>query len=289
MVKAAIAKGFKVYGLTEHVPRYRLEDLYPEEKGLTLEQLSQTFDAFIEEAHRLKKLYIGQITLLVGLETESISEEDFRGLDRLLEKHGQRIEYIVGSVHHANTIPIDFDRATFERALESFAQSKNDDQTILLERLFLSYFDRQYELMRRYKPEIVGHFDLCRLYYKSIKFEDFPSVWEKIQRNIDYATSYGALFELNAAAIRKGWDHPYPGVDVVRYIRQRGGRFTLSDDAHGPDAIGQDYDKLEEYIHDLGLLDYWFLGGGDAPNPSGRQLTPTRAWTGLLVWSLQHS
>lgn len=31
MVKAAIAKGFKVYGLTEHVPRYRLEDLYPEE------------------------------------------------------------------------------------------------------------------------------------------------------------------------------------------------------------------------------------------------------------------
>ncbi|KIJ22598.1 hypothetical protein M422DRAFT_276945 [Sphaerobolus stellatus SS14] len=31
VVKAAIAKGFKIYGLTEHVPRYRTEDLYPEE------------------------------------------------------------------------------------------------------------------------------------------------------------------------------------------------------------------------------------------------------------------
>lgn len=31
VVKEAIRKGFRVYGLTEHVPRYRAEDLYPEE------------------------------------------------------------------------------------------------------------------------------------------------------------------------------------------------------------------------------------------------------------------
>lgn len=31
VVLEAIRKGFSVYGLTEHVPRYRKEDLYPEE------------------------------------------------------------------------------------------------------------------------------------------------------------------------------------------------------------------------------------------------------------------
>jgi HisJ family histidinol phosphate phosphatase len=31
VVSEAIKQRFEVYGLTEHVPRYRLEDLYPEE------------------------------------------------------------------------------------------------------------------------------------------------------------------------------------------------------------------------------------------------------------------
>lgn len=31
VVLEAIRQGFEVYGLSEHVPRYRLEDLYPEE------------------------------------------------------------------------------------------------------------------------------------------------------------------------------------------------------------------------------------------------------------------
>ena len=31
VVKEAIRKGFNLYGLTEHVPRYRTDDLYPEE------------------------------------------------------------------------------------------------------------------------------------------------------------------------------------------------------------------------------------------------------------------
>jgi len=31
VVLEAVRQGFEVYGLTEHVPRYRDEDLYPEE------------------------------------------------------------------------------------------------------------------------------------------------------------------------------------------------------------------------------------------------------------------
>ena len=31
VVREVVDQGFEVYGLTEHVPRYRQQDLYPEE------------------------------------------------------------------------------------------------------------------------------------------------------------------------------------------------------------------------------------------------------------------
>lgn len=34
VVQQAMASGFDIYGLTEHVPRYRKEDLYPEEVSI---------------------------------------------------------------------------------------------------------------------------------------------------------------------------------------------------------------------------------------------------------------
>ena len=187
--------------------------------GMALEALATQFDAFLVEAHRLEEQYVGNITLLVGLETEFITEDDLTGLETLLSKHGQRIEYLVGSVHHANSIPIDFDSATFGKALDSFPASQatgEEGRHQRMEALLCSYFDAQYDLLRRFHPEIVGHVDLCRLYTPTLRFDDYPEAWEKLERNVKYAIDYGALFEVNAAAFRKGWDASYPGEDVAK-------------------------------------------------------------------------
>ncbi|KIJ37113.1 hypothetical protein M422DRAFT_260503, partial [Sphaerobolus stellatus SS14] len=95
---------------------------------------------------------------------------------------------------------------------------------------------------------------------------------------------YGALFELNAAAFRKGWETAYPGSDIVRYIKQRSGHFTASDDSHGPLAVGLNYHRLQEYIEEVGLYELWFLGrvNTSTQNAAGRELVPIRApkaWT----------
>lgn len=185
---------------------------------MPLDALATQFDAFLVEAHRLKEQYAGDITLLVGLETEYITEYDLAGLETLLSKHGRRIEYLVGSVHHANSIPIDFDSATFGKALDSFpaSQAIGEGEHQRTEALLCSYFDAQYDLLRRFHPEIVGHIDLCRLYTPTLRFRHYPVVWEKLERNVKYAIDYGALFELNAAALRKGWEASYPGEDVAQ-------------------------------------------------------------------------
>jgi len=148
----------------------------------------------------------------VGLETEYITGLDLQRLEDTLSTFGNRLEFLVGSVHHVNGIPIDFDATTYERAVASCSIGNEGDA----EATFLSaYFDAQYELIQRFKPEIIGHFDLCRLFSPSLRFSNYPSVWQRIQRNIRYAVDYGALFEINAAAFRKNWDTAYPGKDII--------------------------------------------------------------------------
>jgi histidinol-phosphatase (PHP family) len=177
----------------------------------------QQFENFLREAHRLKRLYAPDITLLVGLETEVITSADLDNLQELLKKHGNHIEYLVGSVHHVNTIPIDFDLPTFEKSLDSLpcTETPTNADASRMDTFLSAYFDAQYELFSRFHPEIIGHFDLCRLYRPSLRFRDFPSAWLKLERNVQFAIGYGALFEVNAAALRKGWQSAYPAEDVM--------------------------------------------------------------------------
>ncbi|KAI0700216.1 Polymerase/histidinol phosphatase-like protein [Cytidiella melzeri] len=274
VVVEAIRQGFETYGLTEHVPRYRAQDLYPEEEGVALNVLSDQFSNFLDEAHRLKAAYAGQIELLVGLETEYISPLDLEQLEELLKRHVGRIEYIVGSVHHVNEIPIDFDKATYERALTSFNTDTDDEgdeqQTKQISAFLSAYFDAQYELLKRFKPEVVGHIDLCRLYEPSLRFANHPEAHEKLRRNICFAIDYGAAFELNAAAIRKGWADAYPAEDVIAIIMENNGRLVLSDDSHGPHAVGLNYARLAEYMRRVGVEQLWAIGHYSSPNSSGR-------------------
>lgn len=186
---------------------------------MSLKALEDKFEAFLDEAHRLRARYKEQISLLVGLETEYITLKDLDKLKLLLKKHRDlgRIDYIVGSVHHVNEIPIDFDKATYEKAVASCSldsDTSNSDSSPL-ERFLCKYFDQQFDIISRFQPEVIGHIDLCRLYTPELKLKDFPDAWQKLKKNIEFATSYGALFELNAAAFRKSWSTAYPGKDVV--------------------------------------------------------------------------
>ncbi|KAI8980632.1 histidinol phosphate phosphatase H [Trametes punicea] len=303
VVLEAIRQGFETYGLTEHVPRYRVEDLYPEEEGMPLDSLRAQFDAFLAEAHRIKAKYADQITLLVGLETEFITSTDMDELDALLQRHsdsasddpssgtqsGARIEYLVGSVHHVNGVPIDFDRETYAKALATFRTPASSEHDVL-EAFLCAYFDAQHALLRRFRPEVVGHVDLCRLYTPALRFADYPAALARLRRNVACAVEYGAVFELNAAAFRKGWDAAYPGEDVVEIIRQAGGRFVLSDDSHGPHAVGLNYHRIPEYARRVGIDELWVLerAEGSVRNAAGRSVVPRRVsgnWLEHPFWS----
>ncbi|KAG8928583.1 histidinolphosphatase [Tulasnella sp. 417] len=282
VVLEAIKKGFKIYGLSEHVPRYRERDLYPEEKRFGVENLGKQFDAYVAEAQRLKEAYADKITLLVGAETDFITDLDYSALHSLLDKHGDHIEYLVGSVHHVNEQPIDFDRDTWQQCLSSFSAAPADGMDLdgldegepPYTAYLSSYFDSQFTFMERFRPEVIGHFDLCRLYVPLMRLNNpkYEGVWAKVERNIDFAIGYGACFELNAAAFRKGWKDAYPGEDVLKLIISKGGRLCLSDDSHGPSAVGLNFHLLYDYMVRMGVRDLWYLERHDERNVAGRKV-----------------
>jgi histidinol-phosphatase (PHP family) len=202
---------------------------------LTPEDLQATYLSFLSEAHRLKRAYAPQIDLLVGLETDFITDEDLDGLERLLQAEGDRIEFIMGGMHHVEEIPIDFDKDTYEKAVEACRcrhsrQSIQQDATASNDSssnpqpdprtaFFSSYFDSQYELITRIRPTVIAHIDLCRLYTPEIRLDDskrFPGVWDKIIRNVEAVVEYGGLFEVSSAALRKGWQMGYPGEEILQ-------------------------------------------------------------------------
>lgn len=95
----------------------------------------------------------------------------------------------------------------------------------------LAYLDAQYDLLKTHQPEVIGHFDLCLLWTPGVvlRSDELEEVWDKVERNIRYAIGYGALFEANAAAIRKGWTTSYPSREILRVS----GRVQSTNDAVG--------------------------------------------------------
>ncbi|KAF9428960.1 histidinolphosphatase [Podila epigama] len=289
LVQSAIARRFTSIGLSEHMPRYEPEQLYPEEAHLTVNDLKSLFDNYLIEAARLREKYRDQIDIIIGFETEYLGPDSIHYIQALRKPHRSRftvtstdddkclekdetetlptVQYIVGSIHHLSGIPIDFSRELYLKAFE--VVGKGSWHT-----LFEVYFDEQFQLIQGVQPEVVGHFDLIRLFFDSIQQQQHEDdtvrgelsdhLWKLVRRNVDAVVAYGGLFELNSRSWKKGMLDAYPSRDIITVIKAAGGRFTLSDDSHGPEDIGMFYDpKLKDYLERMGIDSVYYLAPQD--------------------------
>lgn len=253
IVQEAIRRQFKVFCLTEHMPRLDYDHLYPEEIELneTVESLENTFEKYYHHARRLQKEYQDKIHLLVGMEAETIDERYFDYVSEIRGKYP--LDMIVGSIHHTNTIPIDYSQDWWYKSRESVSSTGDEVKDTI--QLFKQYFDDQYAMLQKLQPDVVGHFDLILLFTpdKLKHLISEPSIWEKIVRNISYAVQIGSLFEINSAAVRKGLGSPYPCTTILKQIKKEGGQVCLSDDSHGIAQVGLNFHVSAAYLQENGI------------------------------------
>lgn len=269
MVATAQQRNFAVFCLTEHMPRLDNKYLYPEEidKLYTCKDLDTAFAKYLLHARQVQKTVNAEngMKILVGFEVEGLDKPHID----LAKEFASVTDMCVGSVHYVHGIPIDFDTTQWAAARDVSGSARQ---------LFKDYFDLQYDVLTALHPEVIGHFDLIRLFQideidpttgknmADLDIEhDWPDVWLCIERNIKYAASYGGLFELNSAALRKGWATPYPKADICKAVIKLGGRFCLSDDSHAYAQVGLNFHKVWAYITDtLQLESLYHLDLDDA-------------------------
>ncbi|ONH67354.1 Histidinol-phosphatase [Cyberlindnera fabianii] len=265
----AVEMGFDIFCLTEHMPRLDSHYIYPEEteRDYTITSLESNFDKFYAHANELQKRRRDEgckTKFLVGMEVEGIDTAHIEYAKQIREE--KVIDMCVGSVHFVRGVAIDMSREMLEETRDLCGGWKE---------LFSEYFDVQWEVLTTLKPEVVGHFDLIRLFmaekdvdpvtgktFKELSIEkDWPDIWAKIQRNLEFVRSYGGLIELNSAAIRKSWSTPYPALDVADAVKRYcDGRFCFSDDSHAIAQVGLNYHKVLKYIdEDLKLDNIYYL------------------------------
>ncbi|AOA61805.1 Histidinol-phosphatase (HolPase) [Komagataella phaffii CBS 7435] len=259
IVDKAIELHFQTYCLTEHMPRYKDEDLYPEEieKRFTYKCLVEQFDQFYKHAKVIKETRNidpqCDTRFLIGFETEG-GLGDYQ-LDQCLKlRLTYPVDLIVGSIHHLDSIPIDIDRANWLKAKDATTSNGS------IRDFYFLYFKTQQLMIQKLRPEVIGHFDLIRFYNEDgDQLFQWPEVVALIEENIDLINSYDGLIELNSAAIRKGWPSPYPKSDVINFIFSRGGKFCFSDDAHSVGQVGLNYMKMLEFVEQSTEIDkIWY-------------------------------
>ena len=250
VVSTYINKGFHWVGITEHIPPIEDRYLYPEEikAGFNSKSLYNRFEQFITSCRHLQRKYSDKIKIYVGFETEY-----YRGAIQYLKDLIQKFEpdYIVGSVHHVDDISFDYSEKTYNKAIKVAGG---------IEALYCRYFDAQYQMITELRPPVVGHFDLIRIYDPDYKQHiNLTQVRDRVQRNLELIRRLNLILDVNARALTKGADEPYPTLSILKQAVKLGIPLVPGDDSHGIDTVGLNIDRVIKVLIEVGADTNWRL------------------------------
>ncbi len=245
VVEAVIERGFRVYGVSEHAPRDEARFLYPSEleKGYTVEGLQAEFEAYAKAVRELAAEYADRLTLLCGFEAEVVPAAHY--VERMRarrQRHG--FDYMVGSVHYVDEIPIDGEPGDYARAVEAAGG---------LEAFAVRYYYSVAEMIEALRPEVVGHLDLIRKNAPPDADLATPPIREAAGRALEATGAAGAVLDLNTAGWRKGLGAPYPAPWLLRRAREMGVAVCFGDDSHGPREVGAGVVEARDYLLENGV------------------------------------
>lgn len=248
IVRAYIASGYVWFGITEHMPPARAAMILPEEAkaGMDVEANRDRFRSYMEEGRRLQTKYADELTVFLGLETEAWDGYEVVLAD-LIETFNP--DYIVGSVHHVNDVPIDFSREYYEAAAQSAGG---------IDQLYCAYFDLQYDLIMKFKPAVVGHIDLIRLLDSDYQTRLLkPDIWRRIQRNLQAIRDLDLILDFNLRALGKGQAEPYIARPILERASEMGIAVVPGDDAHSVKDVDKFWDRGLEFLAGSGISTDW--------------------------------
>lgn len=228
MVKAAIAKGIRTLGFSDHSYGPHCTDwCMPEDR----------IGAYRAEISRLKACYADRLRVLCGIEQDLYSTVSTSEYD-----------YVIGSMHYI-----------FADGQYYAVDDSPEQQTAAINTLFggdpYAYAEAYYEQLAGIPDipgvTIVGHFDLITKFNEKFHLFDpehprYVKAWQKAAEKL---LSAGLPFEINTGAISRGWRTvPYPEPPILAWLKDRGAAFLLSSDCHRADNLAYRFDCWEHLL-----------------------------------------
>lgn len=240
MVIAARDAGLSSVGVSLHSP-------IPGHKSWCCAE--EKVPAFIAEMHRLRETYAGQITVYCGVEFDLDGICDLSAFD-----------YVIASVHGLDDYSID---NTPEEAMRLIAHFGTPEKSAE------AYYARMCDIAKLPEADIVGHFDLITKFDERCALYDpaAPAYRDAAFSAMEVLNAAGKIFEINSGAISRSWrTSPYPAPELLRHLKNLGGRICINSDAHSTDAIACAFDACEALARACGFEELWQFDG-DAFRP----------------------
>ncbi|WP_245884501.1 histidinol-phosphatase HisJ family protein [Tumebacillus permanentifrigoris] len=227
-IEAAMAKGLKEIGLSDHQPLLHVPHI--EGSAMRMEEMP----GYVEEALALQRKYRGQIDVKVGLEADWVEGYGETVRD-LLAKYP--FDYVIGSVHflgdwdHTNSAELE--RWEGRDVYETYVEYYRQVQLAAASRLF----------------DIIGHLDVIKRFGRKPE----RSVEDLLEQTVVAARDAGVCVEVNASGLRYPCAEQFPSVRVLEMMKSHGVPLTVGSDAHQPGFVAEGFATVYALLKQVGF------------------------------------
>ena len=232
IVLKAIENGMESIGFSDHfMTPYEMKVGY---NGITKNKC----DDYLKEIDRLKKIYANKINVFKGIEADLYSVLNTKLYD-----------YVIGSVHYlehdSKTYPIDH---TAKQQLDYVNEACGGNKLLFAR----NYFNAVSECIEKFKPDIIGHFDLITKF--SLINEDdceYKKIANETLRNCLKITN---VLEINTGAISRGYRKtPYPATFLLERALEENANIILSADSHNKNTVTYFFEESINILKEIGF------------------------------------
>lgn len=229
MIEASVRKGLSGICFTDHL------DLdYPDSPEL----YAVNPDIYLPEMKKIAEKHADTLTVCTGIEL-GLQPHLAERLNTIVNTHA--FDFVIGSSHVVHGL----DPYYFH-----FFEGKSEHEA------YEEYFVSILENIAAYKNfDVYGHIDYVVRYGPNqnqfYSYRKFSDVIDEILKTL---IAGGKGIEINTGGFKYGLGHPNPTEDIIKRYRELGGEIiTIGADAHAPEHVGYEFNKVPEILTTAGF------------------------------------
>jgi histidinol-phosphatase (PHP family) len=193
-----------------------------------------SFDNFARFSENL----LEKLKFKMGIELDNDPETSLKG-HLWTEKNYDKLDFVLGSVHFIDEWP--FDHPSYK---EEYAKWD-------INKLYERYFK---EIQKTAQSELVdglAHLDLIKIF----GYRPSADLTWLMEETLDVIKKADVTVEISTAGWRKPVNELYPTEQLLNLIKDKNIPITTASDAHAPNHLAEDYDRLAEILRKHGFTE----------------------------------